>query len=75
MSKHPFIDGYYSYIQIVCVVLGGFCLYVHLFWQGAAAIAGAALLFFGSRWMDAKLKRVQAGETISPGEAIQDGEE
>jgi hypothetical protein len=75
MSKHPFTDGYYIYIQIVCVVVGGFCLYAHLFWQGAAVIAGGALLFFLGRWMDAKLKGVQSAKTISLGEAMKDEEE
>jgi hypothetical protein len=75
MSKHPFIDGYYIYTQIAGVVVGVFCLYAHLFWQGGAVIAGAALLFFLGRWMDAKLKGVHSAETISLGEATKDEEE
>jgi hypothetical protein len=79
MSKHPFIDGYAIYIQIVCVVLGVFALYAHLFWQGGAAIAVAAMLFFLDRWIDrwlaAKLKGVQPAETISLVEAMKDEEE
>jgi hypothetical protein len=75
MSKHPFIDGYYIYIQIVCVVLGGFCLYAHLFWQGGAAIAAAELLFFLGRWMDAKLKGVESAGTISLRDAMKDEED
>jgi len=75
MSKHPFIDGYYIYIQIMCVVVAGFCLYAHLFWQGAAVFAGGAVLFFLGRWMDAKLKGVQSAETISLRDAMKDEEE
>lgn len=75
MSKHPFVDAYYTYTMIVCVVVGGFCLYAHDFWQGGAIIAGGALLFFLGRWMDAKLKGVQSVETVSLGEAMKDEEE
>jgi hypothetical protein len=75
MSKHPFIDGYYIYTQIACIVVGVFCLHAHLFWQGGAAIAGAGLLFFLGRWMDAKLKGIQSAETISLREAMKDEEE
>jgi hypothetical protein len=75
MSKHPFIDGYYIYIQIVCVVVGAGCLYVHLFWQGGALIAAAVLFFFLGRWMDAKLKGVPSVKTISLIEAMKDEEE
>jgi len=49
--------------------------YAHLFWQGAAVIAGGALLFFLGRWMDAKLKAVQTTETISLRQAMKDEEE
>jgi hypothetical protein len=74
-SKHPFIDGYYSYTMIVGIVVGSFCLYAHDFWQGGAIIAGALALFFLGRWMDAKLKRVQSAEANSPREAMKDEED
>jgi hypothetical protein len=41
-SKHPFIEGCYSYAMIVGIVVGAFCLYAHLFWQGGAIVAGSA---------------------------------
>jgi hypothetical protein len=75
MSKHPFIDGYYTYSMIVGVIVGAGCLYVHIFWQGGALIAAAVLFFFLGRWMDAKLKGVQSAETISLREAMKDEEE
>jgi hypothetical protein len=75
MSKHPFVDAYYTYTMIVCVVVGALCIYAHLFWQGTAVIAGGALLFFLGRWMDAKLKGVKPTKTISLREAMKDEEE
>ena len=75
MSQHPFIDGYYTYTMIVGVVVGAGLLYVHLFWQGGALIAAAALFFFLGRWMDAKLKGVAPVKTISLIEAMKDEEE